>query len=126
MNIWIDNTFKNEAGVSVSPTSGLVTSEGGGSASFTVVLDSEPTADVVFTFTSSDMTEGTVSPSSVTFTSVNYNTAQTITVTGVSDNVDDGDISYTISGTASSSDSNYDNIAVSDVTVENTDDDTGM
>ena len=88
------------AGVIVSPTSGLVTGEDGSSATFTVVLDSEPTDDVVITFTSSDTTEGSVT-SSVTFTSANYNSPQTITVTGTNDNVDDGDISYTISGTAS-------------------------
>ena len=113
-------------GVSVSPTSGLVTSEAGGSDTFTVVLDSEPTADVVFTFVSLDTSEGTVSPSTVTFSAGNYDTAQTVTVTGVNDNVDDGDISYTISGTASSSDTNYNGITVSDVSVDNTDDlDTG-
>ena len=113
------------AGVSVSPTSGLITGEDGGGASFTVVLDSEPTADVVFTFASSDTTEGTVSPSTITFTAADYNVVQTVTVSGVNDNVDDGDIIYTISETTSSSDVNYNGISVSDVTVTNTDDDTG-
>ena len=89
------------------------------------MLDSEPTADVVFTFTSSDTTEGTVSPSSITFNAANYDTPQTITVVGVNDNVDDGDISYIVSGAASSSDANYNSIAVSDVSVDNTDDETG-
>ncbi len=46
--------------------------------------------------TSSDTTEGTVSPASVTFTAANWNTAQTVTVTGVNDDLDDGDVAYTI------------------------------
>ena len=41
-------------------------------------------------------TEGTVSPATLTFTPANWNTAQTVTVTGVDDAVDDGDIAYTI------------------------------
>ena len=44
---------------------------------------------------SSDTTEGTVSPAVVTFTAANWNTAQTVTVTGVNDDLDDGDIAYT-------------------------------
>ena len=50
------------AGITVSPTSGLVTTEAGGTATFTVVLTSQPTADVTIGLTSSDTTEGTVSP----------------------------------------------------------------
>src|SRR5436853_635157 len=34
------------AGITVTPTAGLVTTEAGGTASFTVVLTSQPTADV--------------------------------------------------------------------------------
>ena len=45
---------------------------------------------------SSDTTEGTVSPASLTFTPANWNAPQTVTVTGVNDAVDDGDIAYTI------------------------------
>ena len=41
---------------------------------------------------SSDATEGTVSAGSLTFTAANWNVAQTVTVTGVDDFVQDGDI----------------------------------
>ena len=96
------------AGVTVSPTSGLVTSESGGTADFTVVLDSQPTADVSIDFASSDLSEGTASPSTVTFTSSNWNVAQTVTVTGTDDVVADGDQAYTIvTGPVSSNDINY-------------------
>ena len=49
-------------GITVSPTSGLVTTEAGGTATFTVKLNTAPTADVTIGLTSSDLTEGTVSP----------------------------------------------------------------
>ena len=35
-----------------------------------------------------------MSPASLTFTTANWNTAQTVTVTGVDDCLDDGDIAY--------------------------------
>ena len=90
------NTDDDTAGITVTPTSGLITSEIGGEApTFTVVLTSQPTANVVIGLSSSDTTEGTVSPVSLTFTSANWNTPQTVTVHGVNDVVDDGDIAYT-------------------------------
>ena len=89
------NTDDDTAGITVTPTSGLTTTEAGGTATFTVVLDTQPTADVTIGLSSSDTTEGTVAPASLTFTTANWNVAQTVTVTGVDDAVDDGDIAYT-------------------------------
>jgi hypothetical protein len=63
---------------------------------------------VTIGLSSSDTTEGTVSPSSLTFTPANWNTPRTVTVTGVNDVVDDGDISYAIvTAAATSADPNY-------------------
>ena len=42
----VANTDNDTAGITVSPTSGLVTTEAGGTATFTVVLDTQPTANV--------------------------------------------------------------------------------
>ena len=75
----------------MTPTSGLTTTEAGGTATFTVVLTAQPTADVTIALSSSDTTEGTVSPASLTFTGANWNTPQTVTVTGVDDLLADGD-----------------------------------
>ena len=50
-----------------------------------MVLNTQPTADVTIALSSSDTTEGTVSPASLTFTTANWNVAQTVTVTGVDD-----------------------------------------
>ncbi len=84
------------AGITVNPSSGLVTTEGGGTDTFTVVLDSEPTADVSIALVSSDSSEGTVSPGMLTFTAANWDTPQTVTVSGVDDMINDGDVGFTI------------------------------
>ena len=110
-------------GITVSPVSGLVTTEGGGTDSFTVVLDSEPTADVAIGVSSSDLGEGTVSTTTLTFTPANWSTAQTVTVTGVDDSVDDGDIVYTIVTAPATGAAEYVGIDADDVSVTNTDDD---
>ena len=57
--------------------------EDGSQDTFTVVLGSEPTSNVVFDLTASDSTEASVSKSSLTFNASNWNQAQTVTVSGV-------------------------------------------
>jgi len=54
-------------GITVTPTSGLETTESGGTDTFTVVLNTQPTDDVTIGLSSNDLTEGTVSPASLTF-----------------------------------------------------------
>ncbi|MBK8020843.1 MAG: hypothetical protein IPK19_05295 [Chloroflexi bacterium] len=121
-DVGVTNTDDDTAGVNISPTSGLVTTEAGGTATFSVVLTSQPTADVTIALVSSDITEGTV-PAAITFSSASWNVSQTVTVTGVNDAVDDGDIAYTIVTTVTSGDAGYNNPAAADVSVTNTDDD---
>ncbi|MDH5560472.1 MAG: Ig-like domain-containing protein [Deltaproteobacteria bacterium] len=112
-------------GVTVSSISGN-TSETRATATFTVVLDAKPTAGVTIGLSSSDTGEGTVSPSSLTFSTVNWNAPQTVTVTGVDDALVDGDITYTIIlAAAVSTDSDYSGLNPDDVTVINVDDDGG-
>ena len=109
----------------LSQTSGLTTTEAGSPDTFTIELNSSPSADVVIDLYSSDTSEGTVSPSQVTFNSGNWNSPVTITVTGVGDNIDDGNIAYNIViGSASSSDGSFDGRNPPDVSVTNSDDDT--
>src|SRR3990172_9214305 len=66
------------AGIAVTP-------EIGGTTSFTVVLNGQPTANVTIPISASDATEGTVSASSLTFTPANWSVPQTVTGTGVDD-----------------------------------------
>ena len=118
----LDDT--DTAGISVSSPSGSTTTEAGGTVTFTVQLDSQPTANVTIPISSSDTSEGTVSASSLTFTSANWNQPQTVTVTGVDDSVVDGDVNYTIViGAADSSDVSYIALNPADINLTNQDDD---
>ena len=47
----VTNTDNDTAGITVKPTSGLVTTEAGGTATFTIVLNTQPTADVTIGLT---------------------------------------------------------------------------
>ena len=120
----VTNTDDESApGITVSPVSGLVTTEAAGTASFTVVLDTQPTSEVTIGLSSSDPTEGTVAPSSLIFTTANWNSAQTVTVTGVDDALADGDQPYSIlTAPATSADAGYAGLQSADVSVTNTDD----
>ncbi|MCL4301305.1 MAG: hypothetical protein KJ077_36725 [Anaerolineae bacterium] len=113
-------------GFAITPTGGLTTTETGGAASFGVRLRTQPTATVTLTLASSDPGEGTAGPASLTFTTLDWNIPQTVTVTGVNDAVDDGDQPYTIiTNDPSSSDPDYNGAGANpaDVTVTNLDDD---
>jgi len=125
-DVSVTNIDNDTAGITVNPTSGLTTTEAGGTDTFTVVLNTQPTANVTIGLSSSDATEGTVAPATVTFTSGTWNTPQTVTVTGVDDALVDGNISYTIVTAAdtTTSDANYNGLNPDDVSVTNTDDDT--
>jgi hypothetical protein len=111
------------AGIVVSPLSGTTT-EGGGSASFSIVLESRPAAEVTISLASSDASEGTVSVGSLTFTPANWDVPQTVVVRGVDDGEDDGDVVYRIvAGAAVSDDAGYDGMDAADVSLINADDD---
>jgi large repetitive protein len=123
-NVVLSNTDNDSAGITVTPSTGLVTTEGGGTATFTVVLNSQPTADVTIPITSNDTTEGTVTPATLTFTSMNWNAPQTVTVTGVNDDVADGNQAYSIvTAAATSTDTGYGGMDAANVAVSNTDND---
>ncbi len=75
-------TDNDVAGVTVSPTA-LSVSEGGSSAGYTIVLDTQPTSTVQVVLTvPADLS---VSTSTLTFTSSNWSSAQTVTVTATDD-----------------------------------------
>ncbi len=119
-----ETTRLQQAAIYASPASGLTTrEEGAGTAAFALVLERQPAANVTISVSSSDLTEGTVSPPSVTFTPADWATPRIVTVTGVEDDVRDGDTLYTIlTGAASSSDPAYAGLNPADVTVVNVDD----
>lgn len=109
--------------VTVSAISGNTT-EAGGSATFTTVLDSQPTAAVSIDLSSDDTSEGTVAPATLVFDDSNWDIPQVATVTGQDDDIVDGDITFNIiTGSTVSSDPGYSGIVVIDVVVSNEDDD---
>ena len=119
------STVDNDAaGATVTPTSGLSVSETGTTATFTVVLGAAPSSNVTIPVSSSDTTEATVSPASIVFTSSNWSTPQTVTVTGVNDAIADGTQNFTIVlGAATSADAAYSGYDPADVTGGTADDD---
>nr|WP_321412000.1 LamG-like jellyroll fold domain-containing protein [uncultured Allomuricauda sp.] len=113
-----------DAGFSVSETT-LTISENTGTANFTVVLDAAPTSNVVFAISSNDTNEATVDKSALTFTSANWNTPQTVKVTGVDDAIDHNDsATITIAVNDASSADSFDALADKTVAITLTDDDT--
>ena len=123
-DIWVVNRDEDEAGLILGSTDGLVTTEAGGEAIFTAALASQPVADVSLAFRSSDLTEGTVLPSTLTFTQANWYSAQSVTVVGVDDDVDDTNQDYDVTiDSVVSQDPIYDGMSVGDVSVTNVDDD---
>ena len=72
-------------GVTVSTPALTVTEEDTAGDSYTVVLNSQPTATVTVTVAGHAGTDVTPSPTSLTFTPTNWGTAQTVTVTAGDD-----------------------------------------
>ncbi len=71
--------------LNVTPTA-LTLQEGGAAGSFAVSLTQQPAADVAVTVASTDVGAATVAPGTLTFTAMNWDTPQTVTVTPVDDN----------------------------------------
>ena len=112
----------NDAGFTLNTTSVSV-SESESTDSFTVVLDGAPLSDVVFFVSSDDTGEARVAPATLMFTPSNWDTAQTVTVTGVDDVIVDGDqtSTVTVSIDVESSDNAFDLVADQTVSVTTTD-----
>ena len=116
-------TDDDAAGVRVSATALTVTEQDAAGGSYTVVLDTEPTHDVTVTVGGHAGTDVSLSASALTFTTSNWDRAQTVTVTALNDD-DTADDAVTLTHAATSTDGNYSGIAIADVTVTVTDNDT--
>src|SRR6185503_12693635 len=136
VNVTVTNNDNDIAGFNVTPTTGLTTNESGLTATFTVVLTSQPAADVVVGVSSSNSNEGTVAPTTLTFKSTtdqpfnpatgvgSWNISHSVVITGVNDTAIDGNIVYTILlATAVSTDPFYNGVNPPDVAVTNLDND---
>ena len=116
-------TEDDDLGVTLSKTSLSVPE--GSSATYTVVLDGASAANV--TIAVAKQTGGddnlTFSPASLTFSTTNWNTAQTVTVSAAQDG-DETDGTATLTHTATSTDSDFSGLTIDNLTATEDDDDT--
>ena len=113
-------------GVTVSPTALTVMEEDTTGDSYTVVLDTEPTANVTVTVAGHSGTDVTPTPVSLTFTASNWDAAQTVTVTAGND-ADPVNDEVTLTHSAASTDSGYSSgITIPSVAVTVRDNDTAV
>ena len=125
INFTFTGTFTDNdtAGVTVSKTALTVTEADTTGDSYTVVLDSQPTANVVVTVAGHAGTEVLPAPTTLTFTSTTWNTPQPVTVTAA-DDTDTANDEVSLTHSAASTDSDYDAIVIGGVTVTVEDNDT--
>ena len=117
----------NPPGLVVTPSSGsIVVSESGVAGTVQVALTAAPSSGVIVSLSPADAGEVRVTPASLQFTALNWNQPQTITITGVDDQTDDGDQFSVIAVAISGADSAIEYRTVSPVLVGviNLDDDT--
>jgi Ca2+-binding RTX toxin-like protein len=112
----------------VESSGNTVVGEAAGTDTFTVVLDFEPIGDVVLSVTPDDLNESSVDKTSLTFTTLDWNQPQTVTVIGVNDTlaIGDGVTSVTVAVNDLASQDAYDPAIDQTVSVSTTDDDIGF
>lgn len=109
-------------GVTLNTGASVDVTEAGGNDSYTIVLDSQPAANVVVTVTP-DAQLG-CGGCSAAFNTVNWNVPQAITVSAVNDSVDEAAVHMgTLTHTVTSVDPDYNGLAVPNVTVNISDND---
>ena len=107
------------AGFTINPSSPMEITEGS-TGTISVVLNSQPTSNVVIDVSAAAgwNSRASVSPSQLTFTNLNWNTSSNVTITTVNDNQVNGDETDTVTFTvndSSTSDVNFQ--ALSDQTI---------
>ena len=100
----------------MSKTALTVTEEAATGSRYTVVLDSQPTEDVTVTVAGHSGTDVTPTPTTLTFTTSNWNRGQKVTVKAGKDANTINEM-VTLTHSAASTDSNYDGITIDSVTV---------
>ena len=97
--------------------------EWGREASFEITLESEPTAPVLFSISSTDMTEGIVDTALLVMAADNWNIGRLVKVVGQADAQDDGDFTYAVAvAPMITQDENYLKLPVARVWFTNKDD----
>ena len=107
LDAWTVTTEDDDAAGLVVSKSSLTVNENGAKDAFTVALAAQPESNnVTVSVVSSNVGALSVSPASLTFTPSNWNTPQTVTVTGVDNKIADlnGQRNATVTLTSSSED----------------------
>ena len=109
-------------GVTLTQTAGNTTvTEGGNTDTYSLVLKTQPTADVTITLTGNNQI--TLNSTTLTFTTTNWNTPQNVTITAVDDTLTEGNHTATITHNISSTDTNYNGLTLPNVNVSIQDND---
>jgi hypothetical protein len=121
------STLDNDvAGLNVVQSGGTTfVGEAGTTDTLAISLMAQPLSSVVLNVASADTGEVTASPTTLTFTSANWNVAQNVTLTGVDDAAVDGNqtTNVTLSVVDASSDNAFDSLVDQIVGVTTTDND---
>jgi hypothetical protein len=98
--VYLQNTDIDEAGVLITPSTGLVTSESGATANYTIVLTSKPSDTVRVEIGAGSPAQLAAVPY-VDFTTGNWSTPQVVTVSAVNDDIAEGTAGTPHTGTLS-------------------------
>ncbi|MFZ2724677.1 MAG: hypothetical protein WAX77_00310 [Methylococcaceae bacterium] len=79
-----------------SPIVAQTTSEAGATVNYSITLKSAPQANTSLSFVSSNSAEGIVLNPNLTFTATNWSIAQTVSIRGVDDKLQDGNVAYSV------------------------------
>ncbi len=115
-------TFPGVQAVSNAP---VLVAETGTTGTVQLLLGTEPTANVVVDLEVSDASEASIDVAQITFTPADWSEPRTITITGLDDVVDDGDIALNVvaSMNASTADPTYSAMGPKNFPVTNRDND---
>ena len=125
--VTVTTTDDETAGFTLSKTTATVSEDGTTTTdSFTVVLDAQPLTDVVLDLSLTATPDAAIDKTTLTFTNADWNIPQTVNVTGLNDDIDDGDeeTTITVAVNGAASDDTFDSLADQTVTVTTTDDET--
>jgi hypothetical protein len=113
------------AGVTMSAVSGdLDEADDTATVTYTLVLDSQPVAPVTVTLGVDGDQLQIPAPASLSFDAGNWNITQTVTLTVIDDDIDEGGVYTTpVTHTVASADPNYAGLSVADTTVSINDND---
>jgi len=112
-----------KAAINITESSGKTEVVAGGAGdSYTVVLSTQPSTNVTVAL-SFDSAQINVSPLSITFTTANWDTPQTVNISAINDSVTEGLLIYPLGHMASSSDPDYNGLYVPQVSASVVDND---